>query len=292
MRAVLFALFTLSGCIVTRLPAPTARLADDERFLAEEAGPAPDELAALDDEFDDPASLAGWQTFSRAEGWPDRVKQIDVATTQPGHLTLVPSTSFWLYDHHAPLLFREVTGDFMVTTRVRVTGAATEVPGRKYSLAGLMARAPHPEGSSGWRPGQEHWIFITTGTGDGDVPQIETKNTVRSVSRLQLSPGKTGWVELRLVRRGTTFLLLRRFEGEPWVLARREDKPDMPATLQVGLIGYTDWNSSRGYFIFHRVRAYNRRALDGGKPDLVARFDWIRFRRPSPAPAVAPQETH
>ncbi|MCY1007737.1 hypothetical protein OV079_19705 [Nannocystis pusilla] len=280
MRALILALFILPGCIVTRLPAPTARLAADEQQFAAPADPPADELAALDDEFEDPASLAGWQSFSRAEDWPDQAKQLDVATTSPGHLTFVPFTSFWLYDYHAPFLFREVTGDFMVTTRVRVTGAETEVPRRKYSLAGLMARAPHPEGSRAWKQGQEHWIFITTGTGDGDVPQIETKNTVRSKSRLQLSPGKSGWVELRLVRRGATFLLLRRFEGEAWVLARREDKPDMPATLQVGPIAYTDWDSSRSYFVWGRVRAYNRRVLDRGRPDLTARFDWIRFRRP------------
>ncbi|WAS95070.1 hypothetical protein [Nannocystis punicea] len=284
MRASILALFILSGCIVTRLSAPTARLADHEQSLAAPEEPPPDELAALDDEFADPASLAGWQSFSRAEGWPEQARQIDVGATEPGHLTFVPYTSFWLYDYHAPFLFREVTGDFMVTTRVRVTGAATEVPRQKYSLAGLMARAPHPEGASAWRKGQEQWIFITAGTGDGDVPQIETKNTVRSVSRLQLSPGKTGWVELRLVRRGATFLLLRRFEGEAWVLARREEKPDMPATLQVGPIAYTDWNSSRSYFVFNRVRAYNSRVSTDGKPDLVARFDWIRFRRPTSSP--------
>lgn len=287
MRAVILALLTLSGCIVTRLPAPTARLAADEQQLAAPDVPPPDELAALDDEFDDPASLAGWQSFSRAEGWPDQATQIDVDLASPGHLTFVPHTSFWLYDYHAPFLFREVSGDFVVTTRVRVTGATTEVPHRGYSL---MARAPHPEGSRAWRKGQEQWIFITTGTGDGDVPQIETKNTVGSVSRLQLSPGKSGWVELRLVRRGATFLLFRRFAGEGWVLARREDKPEMPATLQVGLIAYTDWESSRSYFIFNRVRAYNSRVLVRGKPDLVARFDWIRFRRPRLAdpPASAP----
>ena len=99
---------------------------------------------------------------------------------------------------------------------------------------------------------------------------------------------RLGFADPSGFRRGATFLLLRRFEGEAWVLARREEKPDMPATLQVGPIAYTDWNSSRSYFVFNRVRAYNNRVITRGEPDLVARFDWIRFRRPGPAQAESP----
>ncbi|PCC67734.1 hypothetical protein NAEX_00742 [Nannocystis exedens] len=38
------------------------------------------------------------------------------------------------------------------------------------------------------------------------------------------------------------------------------------------------------------MRAYNNRVLVDGEPDLIARFDWIRFRRPRrvDAPASEP----
>jgi hypothetical protein len=273
-----------AGCVVSRLPAPEIKpLAGEEPFLADPAPPQGDDLAPLSDEFESPGALSGWRSFSEAEGWPDQIKKIEVEAS--GALYIEPFTSYWLYDFHAPFLYKEISGDFVVTTRLKVTGVAGEVPAQSYSLAGLMARAPRPEGSAGWRPGEENWMFITTGSGDGEIPQIEAKNTVDSTSRLELTPGKTGWVELRMVRRGSTFLVLRRFEGEAWTAVRREEKPEMPATLQVGLIAYTDFQSSQWFFLLGRARAYKRQVLKDRKPDLIARFDWVRFRRPAgPAP--------
>jgi hypothetical protein len=48
----------------------------------------------------------------------------------------------------------------------------------------------------------------------------------------------------------------------------------MPATLQVGITTYTDWNNVSGKDPFH----HNRTVNTGGHPDLVADVDYFRVR--------------
>jgi hypothetical protein len=256
-----------------------------EEPLAVESRPGgADDLAPLSDEFDDPTSLAKWTNLRDAEGWLDDIKTVDVNAKHAGSLTIEPYASFWFGDFHAPFLFKKVTGDFLVTTRVFVTGAKADVPERGYSLAGLLARAPRPEGRKGFEEGKENWIFITAGTGDGDgEAQFETKNTVDSESRLELSPRPTGWVELRIARVGPRITLLRRQVGSTWRVLRREERPDLPATLQVGMIAYTDFDTLKWDLVFNDVDGYHARAIGGGVPDLVGRFDYVRFQRPAAA---------
>ncbi len=275
----------LAGCVVTRHKALQgdrwALRADEARLAAPDANESPDDLAALGDEFDDPASLARWSRVDRTEGWPDQIKRLEISA---GNLHLEPHTSFWFGDFHAPFLYKQVTGDFIVTTRVEVTGANDPVPAQAYSLAGLLVRAPHPETAAAWVRGTENWLFITAGSGDGEhVPQYETKNTVDSASRLELTPRPPGPTELRISREGARFTLLRRVDGGEWVVLRRVDRPDLPDTLQVGVIAYTDFDTSRSYLLLGRARAYHRDAAEiarRGVPDLIARFDHVHFRRP------------
>ncbi|TKD00891.1 DUF1349 domain-containing protein [Polyangium fumosum] len=274
-----------SGCFVSHVDrvGPEWDVHADEKTLAVDASPqGNDDLALLSDEFEDASTLSQWAKLSDVEGWPEEIKKLDANTANPGNLTLEPYASFWFGDFHAPFLFKKVTGDFIVTTRVLVTGASTDVPARGYSLAGLLARAPHDEGRKNWKEGTENWIFITAGTGDGDgVPQFETKNTKDSSSRLELSPRTPGWVELRIARVGTRITLLRRAEKEDWRVMRREERPELPRTLQVGLIAYTDYDSLKWDLIFNRVDRYHNRVITDGVPDLIGRFDYVRFQRPS-----------
>jgi hypothetical protein len=247
-----------------------------------------DDLSGLDDEFNDASSLHNWKLLSETEGWPDQIKKLDINTVTPGSLYLEPYTSFWFGDFHAPYLYKMITGDFVVTTRIQVTGAHDEVPQQSYSLGGILVRSPHDEGAKAWKEKTENWFFITAGSGDGDhIPQYETKDTVNGSSHLELTPRKVGWTELSVVRTGSHFVLLRN-EGEGWKVLRRLDRPDLPTTLQVGLTAYTDYDTSKSYLIFNRVEAYHRDAAkiaQDGVPDLIARFDYIRFRRPNAAGA-------
>jgi hypothetical protein len=110
-----------------------------------------------------------------------------------GELRLEPYTSGWYEDFHAPFLFREVTGDFVVTARLRADGLDGGVPGVPWSLAGLMVRAPRGVTPATWRPGGEGWLFLTTGVADAPGrPVFETKTTLDSRSTLRLHPARAG----------------------------------------------------------------------------------------------------
>jgi hypothetical protein len=71
---------------------------------------------------------------------------------------LRPKSSGWFEDNTAGHLYREVTGDFIVTTRIKVEGTRVPVPQRSFSLAGLFIRKPHTVTQEGWTPKQENWL--------------------------------------------------------------------------------------------------------------------------------------
>lgn len=236
-----------------------------------------DPLAALGDEFTDAASLARWLRFDETEGWPSLTARESV---RDGTLRLEPSTSGWYAEWHAPFLFRSVTGDFEASTRLRATGLAGGLPTAPWSLAGLMARAPRTIGPEAWRPAGEQWLFITAGVADAlTAPVIETKTTVNSASRLRLDPGCPDWMELRMTRRGAVFTLASRCEGGDWVPRATFERPDLPATLQVGIAAYTDWYTIQGRY-GDDAHAFNRVGITDGKRGLIAEVDWIRYRKP------------
>jgi hypothetical protein len=239
-------------------------------------------LSATSDEFNDPATLGRWQWHHRVEGWPDLTKKgaIDAAR-DGGVLVLEPATSGWYEDWHAPFLFKEVTGDFDVTVRMQVTGLSTPLPTRTWSLAGLMARAPRTVTPATWTPGGENWVFITTGiAARPDQSVIETKTTVNSASRLQLSPVCAGWIELRTVRKGSAFSLSSRCPGGAWEERAAFDRPDLPATLQVGVAAYTDWDTMQEQFGAGGAAQFNTQGIPNGHPDLRVLVDYVRFAGP------------
>ena len=266
----------LAASLVLPLAAPTTARA---QRLASHA-PAND-LAALSDEFSTSASLAGWRQFHQVEGWPDMVRRLEIRGDS-GHLYLEPWTSGWYADFHAPFLFRAVSGDFVVETRLRVDGRAGGQPRAAWSLAGLMVRAPRTTTPATWTPGGENWLFITSGVAeDVGQPVLETKTTRQSVSRLQLHPVRAGWVQLRVTRRAAAFELASRHDGEDWVVRARFDRPDLPNTLQVGVNAYTDWNSTTE--LQRDPHRFNTTVVQNGSPDVALRVDWIRFARPGAA---------
>lgn len=237
-----------------------------------------DDLIALSDEFDDARTLSSWQDHATIEGWPSWIEAVDVDTTSKGHLYLVPLTSGWYQDYRGVFLFKEVTGDFDVSTRIQATGKQSELPKRAFSLSGLMVRQPRQVTMETWQPDRENWMFITTGFGDhhpqrAGKPQIETKTTTNSRSSLVLRLSRHGWVDLRVVRVGKTFLMLYRFPGDAWQISQIYQRPDLPPTLQVGLNAYSSNGTSGDVVEFNRT-------AQPEPGDLIVRSDYMRFRRP------------
>jgi DNA-binding beta-propeller fold protein YncE len=275
-----------------------------------------DDILRLSDEFDNPATLPEWHRNEVEEGWGiNKLETWDIDTSRPGHMRLVPHSSSWYENWTGAYAYKPVTGDFVATMRMRANrrNGLSGRPSSAYSLGGIMVRTPRgltnaapvpdpgpnvvlpwpppPLGqpnhyTTPWQPGTENYIFLSFGNADtawGNVPDTwycEVKTTINSVSTLYAVqsgiPANNDLITLQFIRRGPVFLLLRRHGDGPWIIENRFVRNDMPATLQVGITTYTDWNSVSGQNEFH----HNRTVFTGGNPDLVADAEYFRLRRP------------
>lgn len=202
-------------------------------------------------------------------------------------------------------MYRMVSGDFVLTTRVRVTNRdENDIPGSNYSLGGVMVRNPSSltTGSAGWVAGQEDYIFLSIGfaatnhpTCQGcPGPHFEAKSTINSNSMLQVSSVDTNEAIIRLVRLAPYVLVLYQFPGDPWVVHQRYLRADLEDTLQAGMVTYTDWNKVFTYEpLFHNGHVLNE-DLDPDPssnpgmpfdPDVITRYDYFDFH-PTMMPAA------
>lgn len=278
-----------------------------------------DDLALLTDEFDDPTTLADWSEVNAAEGWGPAGAQFDawhIDADGSGRMVLQPHTVVWYEDWRGPLVFKEVTGDFVITTRLRImdrddVGGSDldDVPGdAQFSLGGLMIRTPRPitSGAADWQPGShsdsgqvgENYVFLSMGYTTGENRfSFEVKTTRNSTSQLELTPLglSPNEVELRIARVGSAVIVLHRLEGQTdWTVHRRYSRTDFPETLQVGMVAYTDWEKANDL----PPLEHNGSVLAPGQivdpspgqpfsPDLTASFDYARFARPQVPAALA-----
>jgi regulation of enolase protein 1 (concanavalin A-like superfamily) len=195
-----------------------------------------------------------------------------------------PYSSVWYFDYGAPFAFREVEGDFMVTTRMRVSGTSADYPQSTYSLAGLMVRRPRNDApyvtEEKWPKDREAYVFAVTGTTDvAGVPILETKSAVRSQPLVKHYPlASKGWLELRIARIGPSFVVLYRYDAGEWVVHERFFRPDLGAKVQVGVMAYSDFATIESKY-WYRPWEYNRTVIKDGREDLKAEFDWVRFQR-------------
>ena len=211
--------------------------------MAAVVGAAPP--ATLSDEFD-AAGLAGWSSMSG-----DVVSGSDRVSVANGVLTITSAQASWVRTARAYYLWKRVSGDFTVTTRLRARGTEGATPAADWSLAGLLVRRPVADSNRA-----ENWIGWTTG-GVGGRQVFERKTTRHSVSILDLLDARTGWLELRIARVGPRFLLLHRYDDGAWRLDWAYWRDDLPRTLQAGLDVQSGWNDTHA--------------------DLVADVDWVRF---------------
>ncbi|MGH7461276.1 MAG: nuclear transport factor 2 family protein, partial [Longimicrobiales bacterium] len=252
------------------------------------SGPA-DDLSSLSDEFDNAARRGEWTQHHEVEGWSNKLRRSEIGAS--GTLVLEPHTSIWYFDYTGPFQYKEIEGDFMVTTRLRVTGTSADYPQSVFSMAGLMVRRPRPDvpftSDDKWPKDRENYIFVITGTTDSaGVAILETKSAVRSSPLVKHYPlAQKGWLELRIVRLSRSLIVLYRPDGGDWIVHERFYRPDLPAKVQVGMVASSDFTTIEQKH-WYRPWEYNRNVIADGKADLRAEFDWVRFQRVA-APAEA-----
>ncbi|MCA9519445.1 MAG: hypothetical protein KC609_00665 [Myxococcales bacterium] len=261
-----------------------------------------DPLAALSDEFDDAATVTQWKRLYQVEGWPhDQLEGFDIDASRAGWLMMMPYSSTWYQDYRGVLMFKRLSGNFVVTTSLEVRNrAGNGAPAASYSLGGIFVRAPRDEihQPSDWTAGNpqseqlagENYMFLSLGSANQPgVYQTEVKRTRNSDSQLEIGPGQ-GSAQIRVARIGSYFIMLIRYPGGAWQIHRRYSHTLMPPTLQVGLTTYTDWDSVQRVYPGNPY-GHNTSPLpldDQTTPDLVARFDYVRFRTPAvPAELVS-----
>lgn len=243
------------------------------------------QIDTLNDEFNSPCSLMNWHNITQVEGWDaEHFEELDISETHPGELRLMPHTSAWYADFRAGYLFKELTGDFVITASVQVTNRAGQaaIPVSNYSLGGIMLRTPVArQNPTQWAPDQENYIFLSIGRGTSNATfQYEVKSTTAGSSELVLSPISTNTVLIRLIRKGNAVVVLNQVPGQDWNVHARYDRPDMPAHLQIGFVSYTDWPNVNGM----SPQVHNNNVLDSTfnaavvwRPDIIARYDYARF---------------
>lgn len=216
-------------------------------------------VAAFSDEFNS-NSIGDWSLRHIVEGTTAQYTTLDIDQSTPGALTIVPTqTPGWFAADDGPLVFKLLSGNFSVHIRVLADSVLNpgQAPGSDFNSAGLMARNP------GGATGPENYIMLNIGRQDGRIAGrvgSETKTTVNSSSTLFLDPG-SNMGELILCRVGDNFHSFRFLSGDTgWTATDTFSRPDLPNTLQVGLV----------------VNAFSAPA------DLRAEFDFIRLR-PTPS---------
>lgn len=278
-----------------------------------------DDIAPLSDEFSSASTFSKWQDLGVVEGWgTPSYETADINTSEPGNFHIVPGPNTWFGHLRGLLLFKEITGDFIVTTKLRVLSRhnpadPTEVPNRSFSLTGIFIHeprsitqaAPDPyrtdavwpptDYGSDYIPFTENYIFLSYGSaGNPGTRQFEIKATRNSDSRLYFASTGVNQSEtevwLQLVRVGDTVVCMRKHgEADPWIVENRYPNPDHPfpafgSTLQVGITAYTDWPTATPFNDDGLEASYhfNYAPPTDGSPDLISQVDYFRFRRPEP----------
>ena len=246
---------------------------------------AADDLRPLSDEFNDASTLSQWKRVYAVEGWgANQLELQDINTTRPGRMVMMPFTSTWFNDYRGELTFKEVTGDFVVTTSVDSSSRVSSGPPRsQFSLGGILVRAPRAITPATWRPGGENYIFLSIGSASNPGTfQFEVKTTTNSVSVLTIENAPGGHAVIQVARIGPHIITLKN-EGTGWSVHRRFYRPDLPLILQVGMTTYTDYPSAS----MVSPLVHNSTVIHTGNPDLIAAFDFLRFERPQiPLPLV------
>jgi len=107
---------------------------------------------------------------------------------------VVPQSGAWWAGYHGVYFFKEVKGDFAITTRVKVTGKSGGDPAKMWTISGLLVRAP----ASSKIPREqrkENWIYLMTGRGPGEGRVIDAKSTLESNNAWDITPAQPGWYE-------------------------------------------------------------------------------------------------
>ncbi len=261
----------------------TARQALIDASMALQTGPPEDsspalknDFKALSDEFNDASTIKDWKrVYETEQTLADQLERIAISDSDDSRMLMIPHSSVWYNDYRGELTYKEVSGDFIVTTELKVTPRKEDgAPKSAFSLAGLVIRTPRVVTSESWKPGGENHVILSIGSATKpSIFQYDMRTTANSKTDYVVRDGVSR-AGLRIARIGPHIIMLKRTPGGSWEILRRYHRPDMPATLQVGLTAFTDWDTCK----LMDAKTHNQTLIKSGNPDVVAAFDYIRFK--------------
>ncbi len=217
-------------------------------------------LTTLDDDFDDPSTLAEcWHRYDDDEGIPrGTLGSIDIV--EGGFLEMMPQSGAITYgDSVGPFIYGPVYEDFGVAVRVQLSrvSAGNQLPDAVYNDAGLLVRM-EPSG-----PNQpENWVKLDAGTGDTSTKYGTIwGGTVSSATVPHQDDWALSWsgdAQLAICHAGGFWGFYRRSPEEPaWfeITTQSTSSPEFPQPTNSYQIGPM--------------------ATCSGDCQLRARFDWI-----------------
>ena len=267
------------------------------------------QIEILNDEFSESSTLVNWQNINQTEGWNiTQLESYNIGDSVSDHLFMRPLTEAWYAEYRGAYLFKEIAGDFVLSTKVNNTGRdGVSLPSSSFSLAGIMIRTPveystnDPENE--WQAGEQNYIFMSIGQATGANFDFEIKNTCNSVSCLSIVDIDTNHIsEIRMIRHGDEIIVMSRFEGDDWIIRNRFHRNGIqmgnngvcgnlcsalfPDTVQIGFVAYTDWPKVSSLTTsFHNNNTIHPDSLGMNdptpgvafNPDVRASFDYARF---------------
>lgn len=209
--------------------------------------------AQYSDDFEDVATIGNWEIFQ--SGNPvyyenlmlnDSLIEGGVLTGTSGRLVMICGATYWYAEVTGPYVYQMTWGDFTATSSVRsLNRDNVELPPeREYNSTGLIVRNPNVTGG-------QNYVMTNLGY-QSNANQIgsESKTTINSMSTLFLDPDMHEG-EVRIQRTGTMIRTYKRTAGDlDFVLLDEFDRPDIPDTVQIGMVlnGYTNNPDIRGEF--------------------------------------------
>lgn len=209
--------------------------------------------AQLSDDFEQMYLIGQWQIFHPGDSeyyqsimYHDSLIEGEGLSGSQGKLVMTSGHTYWYADVTGPFIYQLTWGDFTATADVRsLDRDNTDAPPQsEFNSTGLLVR--NPEDTYG-----QNYIMTNLGM-QSYANQIgsESKTTVGSISTLFLDPDLHEG-EVRITRTGSLIRTYKRTgDDTDFVLLDEFDRPDIPDTVQIGMIlnGYTDDPDIRGEF--------------------------------------------
>jgi len=170
---------------------------------------------------------AEWELFNEA------VYSVKVNNETTVQLDLAQN-ALWYNESKGGGIYQSITGNFTLSATVNAVKKSNnaQAVACDVCLGGIMAR--NPDESKG-----QNYVHLVTGFTPAGLG-YETKNTVNSASDYTPTQDGSSMHDLRITRSGSTFTLFKKGAADTdWVLIGTQERPDLPATLQVGLNIYT-----------------------------------------------------